>query len=44
MQKAIMDDYHESDIVIMAAAVCDYKPKEFSKKRLKKTIKRLISS
>ena len=39
MQKAIMDDYHESDIVIMAAAVCDYKPKEFSKKKIKKNNK-----
>ena len=41
MQKAIMDDYHESDIVIMAAAVCDYKPKEFSKKKIKKDNKEL---
>ena len=41
MQKAIMDDYQESDIVIMAAAVCDYKPKEFSKKKIKKDNKEL---
>ena len=41
MQKAIMDDYHQSDIVIMAAAVCDYKPKEFSKKKIKKDNKEL---
>ena len=41
MQKAIMDDYHESDIVIMAAAVCDYKPKEFSKKKIKKDNKEI---
>ena len=41
MQKAIMDDYHESDIVIMAAAVCDYKPTEFSKKKIKKDNKEI---
>ena len=41
MQKAIMDDYQESDIVIMAAAVCDYKPKEFSKKKIKKDNKEI---
>ena len=41
MQKAIMDYYHESDIVIMAAAVCDYKPKEFSKKKIKKNNKEI---
>ena len=41
MQKAIMDYYNESDIVIMAAAVCDYKPKEFSKKKIKKNNKEI---
>ncbi len=41
MQKAIMDDYHESDIVIMAAAVCDYRPIEFSKKKIKKDNKEI---
>ena len=34
--KAIRNDYNNSDIVIMAAAVSDYKPIEFSKKKIKK--------
>ncbi len=41
MQKAIMDDYDESDIVIMAAAVCDYKPIEFTDKKIKKDNKEI---
>ena len=32
LDEAILNDYTNSDIVIMAAAVSDYKPIEFSKK------------
>ena len=34
--EAIRNDYNNSDIVIMAAAVSDYKPTEFSEKKIKK--------
>ena len=34
--EAILNDYNNSDIVIMAAAVSDYKPIEFSEKKIKK--------
>ena len=34
--EAISNDYNNSDIVIMAAAVSDYKPIEFSEKKIKK--------
>jgi len=34
--EAIHNDYNNSDIVIMAAAVSDYKPIEFSEKKIKK--------
>ena len=34
--EAIRNDYNISDIVIMAAAVSDYKPIEFSEKKIKK--------
>ena len=34
--EAIRNDYNNSDIVIMAAAVSDYKPIEFSEKKIKK--------
>jgi phosphopantothenoylcysteine decarboxylase/phosphopantothenate--cysteine ligase len=36
LYEAIINDYTNSDIVIMAAAVSDYKPVEFSKKKIKK--------
>jgi len=36
LYEAILNDYSNSDIVIMAAAVSDYKPVEFSKKKIKK--------
>ena len=36
LHEAILNDYNNSDIVIMAAAVSDYKPIEFSKKKIKK--------
>ena len=36
LHEAIINDYTNSDIVIMAAAVSDYKPVEFSKKKIKK--------
>tara|TARA_Y100001933_G_scaffold68529_1_gene69488 strand:- start:347 stop:1549 length:1203 start_codon:yes stop_codon:yes gene_type:complete len=41
MRKVILENYSDSEIVIMAAAVCDYKPKEFSKKKLKKDNKEI---
>ncbi len=41
MRKVILEHYSDSEIVIMAAAVCDYKPKEFSKKKLKKDNKEI---
>ena len=36
LHEAILNDYTDSDIVIMAAAVSDYKPIEFSEKKIKK--------
>ena len=36
LHEAILNDYSNSDIVIMAAAVSDYKPIEFSEKKIKK--------
>ena len=36
LHEAIRNDYNNSDIVIMAAAVSDYKPIEFSEKKIKK--------
>ena len=36
MHNAIINDYTDSDIVIMAAAVSDYKPVSFSAKKIKK--------
>ena len=36
MHNAIINDYTDSDIVIMAAAVSDYKPVSFSVKKIKK--------
>jgi len=36
LHEAIHNDYNNSDIVIMAAAVSDYKPIEFSEKKIKK--------
>ena len=39
--EAIIEDYTDSDIVIMAAAVSDYRPIEFSKKKIKKNNNKL---
>lgn len=36
MKKAILDNFHNSDIVIKSAAVADYKAKEYSEKKIKK--------
>ena len=36
MYNALLDDFYSSDVVIMAAAVSDYKPKKFFKKKIKK--------
>jgi len=41
MYNALMDDFYSSDVVIMAAAVSDYKPKKFFKKKIKKNNKDL---
>lgn len=36
MLNAVLDHFHESDIVIKSAAVADYKPKTYSEKKIKK--------
>ena len=41
MYSNILDNYEDADIVIMAAAVSDYKPKEFSQKKIKKDNKEI---
>ena len=37
MRKAVLNNYEESDIVIKAAAVADYKPKVYSSSKIKKS-------
>ena len=37
MQKALDDEFETSDIIIMAAAVADYRVKNYSNQKLKKT-------
>ena len=37
MRKAVLNNYDDSDIVISAAAVADYKPKLYSSSKIKKT-------
>jgi phosphopantothenoylcysteine decarboxylase/phosphopantothenate--cysteine ligase len=39
MHKAVMENYKKATIIIKAAAVADYRPKEFSKDKIKKTEK-----
>ena len=39
MEEAVMSRYNNHDIVIMAAAISDYKPKEYSHKKIKKESK-----
>jgi len=41
MYSNVLDNYEDADIVIMAAAVSDYKPKEFSQKKIKKDNKEI---
>ena len=41
MYSSVLDNYEDADIVIMAAAVSDYKPKEFSQKKIKKDNKEI---
>jgi len=36
MAKAVFDNYYSNDVLIMAAAVSDYRPKKTSKKKIKK--------
>tara|TARA_A100000164_G_C21938623_1_gene789415 strand:+ start:3287 stop:4486 length:1200 start_codon:yes stop_codon:yes gene_type:complete len=36
MEEAVMSRFNNSDIVIMAAAICDYRPKAYSQKKIKK--------
>ena len=37
MRKAILDDFDSTDVVIMSAAVSDYRPSEYSPVKIKKT-------
>jgi phosphopantothenoylcysteine decarboxylase/phosphopantothenate--cysteine ligase len=37
MRKAILDDFDTADVVIMSAAVSDYRPSEYSSVKIKKT-------
>lgn len=37
MREAVLENYSNSDIVIKSAAVADYKPKNYSKEKIKKT-------
>lgn len=41
MHKAVMENYKKATIIIKAAAVADYRPKEFSKDKIKKAEKTL---
>jgi len=41
MHKAVMEDYKKAKVIIKAAAVADYRPKEFSEQKIKKTGKQL---
>ncbi len=41
MYSNVLDNFEDADIVIMAAAVSDYKPKEFSQKKIKKDNKEI---
>ena len=42
LYESIINEFHDSDVVIMAAAVSDYKPVKFSKKKIKKNNNELI--
>ncbi len=42
MHKAVMENYKKAKVIIKAAAVADYRPKEFSAQKIKKTGKQLI--
>lgn len=42
MAKAVFDRSAKVDVVIMAAAVCDYRPCQISARKLKKTGKKLV--
>lgn len=37
MKKAVFKEYEDADIIIMAAAVADYRPKKISKEKIKKS-------
>ncbi|MCZ6678131.1 MAG: bifunctional phosphopantothenoylcysteine decarboxylase/phosphopantothenate--cysteine ligase CoaBC [Candidatus Poribacteria bacterium] len=41
MQEAILDVFDQTDIVVMAAAVADYRPQAFSHQKIKKTTDQL---
>ena len=41
MHKAVMENYKEAKVIIKAAAVADYRPKEFSAQKIKKTAREL---
>ncbi|MCG3148353.1 MAG: Coenzyme A biosynthesis bifunctional protein CoaBC [Verrucomicrobiae bacterium] len=42
MAKAVFGRYAKVDVVIMAAAVCDYRPRQVANRKLKKTGKKFV--
>jgi len=42
MAKAVFSRYAKVDVVIMAAAVCDYRPRQVANRKLKKTGKKFV--
>lgn len=42
LQDALLDEFDHTDIVVMAAAVADYRPQAFSPNKIKKTTDQLI--
>ncbi len=43
MQKAVVEEYNSTDYIIMAAAVADYRIKNFSKQKIKKGLEETIT-
>ena len=44
MRKAILDDFDTTDVVIMSAAVSDYRPSEYSSVKIKKVEQKMTIS
>ncbi|MEI6085524.1 MAG: phosphopantothenoylcysteine decarboxylase [Verrucomicrobiota bacterium] len=42
MAEAVFSRYAKTDVVIMAAAICDYRPRQVAARKLKKTGKKLV--